>query len=264
MGSAKDRTQLGLASCAATTDAVLRALSSAGDRSSLATLMDGIAHDLGFRYYALIHHDDLRQDPGHLVKLLNYPAAVEDRIIGQASWRRDPIIRGCIFAERAFRWSELPDIIRLDRRDQECLSLGLQSGLNEGITVPYVLLGECTGSCTFAGTCAPARAARSLGIAQMVGIFAFQAARRILTSSATTPAPRPRLHPRPRDCVVLAGRGLSNKEIARALALTPRTVDGYMTEARQLFDAHDRTELVISAMFAGEVGLHELARRQPE
>lgn len=150
MGSAKDRTQLGLASCAATTDAVLRALSSAGDRSSLATLMDGIAHDLGFRYYALIHHDDLRQDPKHRVKLLNYPVAIEKRIIGQATWRRDPVIRGCIFAERAFHWSELPNIIRLDRRDQECLIAGVRSGLGEGITVPYVLLGECTGSCTFA------------------------------------------------------------------------------------------------------------------
>src|SRR3546814_10890241 len=77
------------------------------------------------------------------------------------------------------------------------------------------------------------------------------------------PARCPRLHPRPRDCVVLAGRGLSNKEIARALELTPRTVDGYLTEARRLFEAHDRTELVVSAVLAGEVDLHEL-RRQPE
>jgi LuxR family quorum-sensing system transcriptional regulator CciR len=56
---------------------------------------------------------------------------------------------------------------------------------------------------------------------------------------------------------------LSNKEIARALSLSPRTVDGYLTEARRLFDAHDRTELVVSAVLAGEVGLHELKSRQP-
>lgn len=63
---------------------------------------------------------------------------------------------------------------------------------------------------------------------------------------------------------MLAGQGLANKEIARALSLTPRTVDGYLTEARRLFDAHDRTELVVGAVLAGEVGVHELARRQPE
>ena len=60
------------------------------------------------------------------------------------------------------------------------------------------------------------------------------------------------------------GAAISNKEIARALSLTPRTVDGYLTEARLLFDAHDRTELVFSAIFAGEIGLAELSRRQPE
>src|SRR3546814_9726741 len=71
--------------------------------------------------------------------------------------------------------------------------------------------------------------------AQMIGIFAFQTARR-LTGKVATPVKQPRLHPRPRDCVVLAGRGCSNKQIARMLGITPRTVDGYLTEARRLFD----------------------------
>ena len=98
----------------------------------------------------------------------------------------------------------------------------------------------------------------------MIGIFAFQAALRLTSGGGFRLANHPRLHPRPRDCVVLAGRGYSNKEIARALDLTPRTVDGYLTEARRLFGAHDRTELVVSAVLAGEVGLAEIARRQPE
>ena len=63
---------------------------------------------------------------------------------------------------------------------------------------------------------------------------------------------------------MLAGRGYSNKQIARALALTPCTVDGYLTKARQLFDAHDRTELVVCAVLAGEVELQALTRGQPE
>src|SRR3546814_284027 len=153
--------------------------------------------------------------------------------------------------------------MQLDRRDRASFELGRREGLNEGITVPYLRLGDCMGSCTFAGMRRPETARRYLGPAQMIGIFAFQAARRLLSPAEAIPASPPRLHPRPRDCVVLAGRGLSNKEIARALALTPRTVDGYLTEARRLFDAHDRTELVVSAVLAGEVGLHEL-RRQPE
>jgi DNA-binding CsgD family transcriptional regulator len=197
------------------------------------------------------------------VNIKNYPTVITERIVGQGMWRRDPVIRGCIFTDAAFLWSSLPEIIEMDRRDHESLAIGAREGLNEGITVPCALLGQCMGSCTFAGMRQPERAGRFLGMAQMIGVFAFQAAKRII-GLAPTVGPRARLHPRPRDCVVLAGRGLSNKEIARALSLTPRTVDGYLTEARRLFDAHDRNELVVSAVLAGEVGLHELKRRQPE
>ena len=233
-------------------------------RDEFVGLMEAVARDLGCRYYALIHHDDLREARPDRVDLKDYPAAITDLLIARRQYRRDPVIRGCIFAGSAFLWSDLHAIIRLDGKDRAHLEFGAREGLNEGITVPFIRLGECMGSCTFAGMRRPERAARYLGAAQMVGVFAFQAARRLLPVPEPAPMPPPRLHPRPRDCVILAGRGLSNKEIARALSLTPRTVDGYLTEARRLFRAHDRTELVVSAVLAGEVGLDELKSRQPE
>lgn len=254
----------GLTDCTATIDAVLRALAAAATETELATLMDAITNELGFHHYALIHHDDLRGDPVQRVKLLDYPWSAQERIIGRGTWRRDPVIRACHFRQQAFLWSELPEIILFDRRDQALLESGAVAGLNAGITVPFHLLGECTGSCTFAGTRQPRNIARVLGMVQMIGIFAFQAARRLAAIAERGPASAPKLHPRPRDCVALAGQGMSNKEIARALALRPRTVDGYMTEARTLFDVHGRSELVTSALLAGEIGLHELNRRQPE
>src|SRR3546814_1817279 len=111
------------------------------------------------------------------------------------------------------------------------------------------------GSCTFAGMRRPERAERLLGPAQVIGIFAFQAALRMLRQTRLS-LPLPRLHPRPRDCVMLAGCGYSNKQIARALGLTPRTVDCYLTEARRLFGAHDRTTLVVDAILAGRSEEH--------
>ncbi|HKU07835.1 MAG TPA: LuxR family transcriptional regulator [Bradyrhizobium sp.] len=243
-------------------DAFLKALAATGTREELADLMAAVTRDFGFRHYALIHHSDLRGRPAGHVDIKDYPAAVSERIVDQGTWRRDPVIRGCLFAEHAFLWSDLPRIIEIDRRDREALQLGIREGLNEGITVPYTVLGETTGSCTFAGIRDPGRAERLLGVAQIAGIFAFQAAKRISGEMPRIHSP-PRLHPRPRECIVLAGRGKSNKEIARSLALAPRTVDGYLSEARRLFDAHDRTELVIAAILAGEVGLDEVRRRQP-
>lgn len=226
--------------------------------------MRDIAGAMDFRYFALVHHDDLHSSPPGRVDLKDYPLAVVERLFRQRLFRRDPVIRGCIFADSAFLWSDLSCIIQLDRKDRASLEIGIREGLNEGITVPYTRLGDCMGSCTFAGTCRPDNAQRFLGPAQMIGIFAFQAARRLVSGFAPPMPCRPRLHPRPRDCIVLAGRGYSNKEIARVLGLTPRTVDGYLTEARRLFDAHDRTELVVSAVLAGEIGIDELRSRQPE
>ena len=248
---------------AAMADCTIRALRTATSEYDLALLMEAITGELGFQHYALIHHADLRGSPPGRIDIKQYPDAVSARIIGCAKYRRDPVIRACAFAEGAFLWSDLGRIITLDRHDRACLDQGAQEGLNEGITVPCPLLGDCMGSCTFAGTRSPRHAERYLGPAQMIGIFAFQAARRLVLGQRE-PAPRPRLHPRPRECVLLAGRGLSNKEIARTLELTPRTVDGYLTEARELFAVHGRTTLALSAVFAGEVGLDELNPRQPE
>lgn len=251
-------------SCLELTNSIVGALRTTETRDQLATLMEAFTREMGFRYYAVVHHDDLRVERPDRVDLRDYPALIIDHLIGQHRYRRDPVIRGCLFAGGAFLWSDLPRIIHLDRYDRTSLERGASEGLNEGITVPYTILGQRMGSCTFAGMRCPERAYVYLGAAQMIGTFAFQAARRLLRGEPPMISNPTKLHPRPRDCVILAGRGYSNKRIARALALTPRTVDGYLTEARRLFGAHDRTELVVSAVLAGEVGLDELSPRQPE
>lgn len=258
-----DRRRSRLTSSAALADAFIRAVRAASSEDDLARLMEAVTAELGFRHYALIHHADLRDTPAHRIDIKRYPEAIVARIFSEAQYRRDPVIRACAFAERAFLWSELGSIIALDRYDRTCLEQGMREGLNEGITVPCTLLGDCVGSCTFAGTRSLGRAAHSLGLAQMIGPFAFQAARR-LAQGIREPASRLRLHPRKRDCILLGGRGLSNKQIARALGITPRTVDGYMTEARTLFGVRGRMQLAISAVLAGEIGIEELDPGQPE
>lgn len=73
----------------------MSALAKSASPPDLALLMTDITRELGFRHYALIHHMDLRGSPGHRVKLLDYPKAVEERIIDNGTWRRDPVIRAC-------------------------------------------------------------------------------------------------------------------------------------------------------------------------
>ena len=240
----------------------IRQIRSVSDVHELRLFMEAVSRAMGFKHFALIHHDDLRTARPGLVDLKNYPAAVVERLFINNAYRRDPVIRGSLFSGGAFLWSDLHRFMTLSRPDRLSFEHGVREGLNEGITVPYIRLGARIGSCTFAGTREPDRAERYLGPAQMIGIFAFQAALRLFGDEPVLVLP-PRLQPRPRDCVALVGQGLSNKEIARALSLAPRTVDGYLTNARRLFNAHDRDELVAAAILAGEVGIDEIGRRQP-
>ena len=262
---ARSRTPLGISNLSSLSlaEAFLRALSTVRTCDGMRGLLADVAREMGFRHFAMIGHEDLAPHQPCRLEIRHYPAAVADRILGRRLDRRDPVIRGCFFADSAFAWSDLQRIITLDRRDRARLAFGAAEGLDNGITVPCWSRGDCVGSCTFAGRKESDEITRHLGTIQLIGVFGFQHAKR-LARGDPRPGPKARLHPRPRDCVMLAGRGLSNKEIARTLGLTPRTVDGYLTEARQLFSAHDRTELVFSAVLAGEIGLHELKRDQAE
>src|SRR3546814_10082993 len=107
--------QFALASCVATTDAILRALRTVQSPAELAALMAAITAELGFRHYALIHHADLRASPSGRVDIKDYPTAVTARIIGEGQYRRDPVIRACAFAEGRSEehTSELQSLMRI-------------------------------------------------------------------------------------------------------------------------------------------------------
>src|SRR3546814_20793185 len=108
--------------------------------------------------------------------------------------------------------------MQLDRRDRASFELGRREGLHEGITVPYVRLGDCMGSCTVACMRRPERADRLLGPAKVIGLFAFQVALRLLRHTRLS-LPFTRLPPRPRNIVMFAGCGSSNQTPARSLGL---------------------------------------------
>jgi LuxR family quorum-sensing system transcriptional regulator CciR len=237
-------------------DDILRSVRAATDWKALRSIARDFSDEICSRHFALITHEDLRAPRPGAVDLRDYAEGAERRIIGEARYRRDPVMRGCLFADSAFLWSELRDIITLDHRDRIALELGRRKGLNEGITVPCGKLGYSLGSCTFAGFRSLRMAQLALAPAQMFGVFAFQRARRL--AGQHLPGPLPRLAQRYRDCVVLAGHGLRNKIIAHRLDLSVDTVESYLRDARKLFDARDRTELVAAALLAGEITLDEL------
>lgn len=88
-----------------------------------------------------------------------------------------------------------------------------------------------------------------------------KAARHLFTSRSsrdvTTPSTDVALSTREREVLALVVQGLANKQIARRLGITERTVKGHLTSAFARIGVSDRTQ---AALWAHQHGLHDPSR----
>jgi len=230
----------------------------APDAEALRGLLDSFANELGFRHFAIIHHDDLRVDRPGLINLQNYPDVWAEHFIGQRLYREDPVVHASLRTNAAFMWSEVADLVPLTQRHRDILAGGAGEGLEHGITVPCHVPNEPTGSVTVAGPRRGYPIERFRSLTQLVGAFSFQAARRLVSGNALVIPRKTKITPRQRECIVLAGQGKSNWEIATILDLSRVTVDRYFDDARGRYGVATRTQLVIGALLDGEISVLEL------
>ncbi|MCW0197377.1 LuxR family transcriptional regulator [Sphingopyxis sp.] len=242
-------------------EAFLAEIQRAASLADVERLLEAAARELGFRHYAMIHHDDHRAASPGLINMNNYPPDYAAAYFGGLYHRDDPVVHACIAANACFAWCELADLIDLDPRHHRFLERGARHGVVHGLTVPAVVLGERSGSCNFCSPRTPDVAQRHIAAAQIVGSFAFQKARR-LVGGRPRRVRTPGLQRRQRECAILAGQGKSNTDIATILGLTPATIKSYIEAACGRYEVHNRTQLVIAAILDGEIGLHEIAPRQ--
>lgn len=227
--------------------------------SGLFDLMAMTCTDLGFRHFALIHHVDLRVPRPGIINLNNYPSVWADYFIERQLYRIDPVLQACLRNAGGFSWSDLTKLIRPDARQRAVLRDAAREGLSEGVTVPAAVCGEPHGSCSFAAPRCLKKFARNGLVAQLVGAFGFEAARRVARVKRVDP---PKLTPRQRECISLIGQGKSNWEIAAILGLQPPTVNSYLADARKRYDVVSRAQLVAQALLEGEISFSELKPAQ--
>ncbi|MEO1168729.1 MAG: LuxR family transcriptional regulator [Pseudomonadota bacterium] len=227
--------------------------------SELSDLMEAICADLGVRHFALIHHTDLRLTQPGIININNYPPVWADYFIERQFYRIDPVLQACMRTSMAFRWSDLSKHIRLNARHRAVLDGAAREGLSEGMTVPAVVAGEHYGSCSFAAPRCSKKFARHVLSANLIGTFSFEAARRVVRVQPIDP---PRLSPRQRDCILLAGQGKSNWDIGKILGISEATVKYYMAIARERYDVGSREQLVVRALLEGEISFAEMMPAQ--
>lgn len=225
--------------------------------ADLFRLMEEITVEIGFDFFALVNHVDLRCPSHNVIHLENYPDSWAQCFVEESLYAHDPIIRACLTTNLGFEWAEVPRMIAMTTRQRSILENAARHGIGTGFTVPANIPGETSGSCSFAtrqGRCVPVK---NILLAQLIGAFAFQAARR-LNGLDSVPQPHPRyLTPRQRDCLIWAIRGKTDWEIGRILGLSEETVSQHLDMARGRYGVTKRLPLAVHAIFDGQISFIE-------
>lgn len=242
-------------------DAFVRDVTEVETEIELAGLTAEIGREMGFTYFALTHHVDIRRTAGPAIRLANYPEEWVDYFDDHELGPSDPVHRASQLTSVGFSWSKLADLIELSPRDWQILELAARGGIGEGFTIPAHVPGESNGSCSFATEAGTALSEEQLPLAQLAGAFAFEAARRIWQVRQAGGAARPRLTDRQRDCVVWAARGKTDWEIACILGLSRETVTQYLKRARERYGVSKRTMLAVQTLFDGTISFADILKR---
>lgn len=228
--------------------------------SSLRELIGDTSRELGFEYFAIVHHIRFGHPTTDRIRLSNYPLEWL-ALLRQDGGLEEPVLKAAERACSGFRWSRLAELITLTERQLKYMERATHHGLAEGFTVPNHVPGETFGSCHFAVPRRTHLPEECLPAAQALGCFAFEAARQLLainrepSESYVVPAP---LTDRQRDCVLFAAKGKSDSVIAQLLDIRPRTVNEHIEAAKRRYSVATRTQLIVRALFRSEICFTEV------
>jgi DNA-binding CsgD family transcriptional regulator len=237
-------------------DDFARAVSTVDNSDVLADIVDAATREMGFRYFALAHHIDAPSMRAG-INVHNYPDVWAEWFDDHRLGSSDPVRRASQRTSLGFTWSRVPELIALSPRDREVLERARHVGIGDGFTVPAHVPGESAGSCSFAVPRGKYLPERSLPIAQLIGAFAFEGARRVRKGAQSACSRRP-LTDRQRDCVYWVARGKTDWEISRILGLSHDTVIQHLKQARQRLGVARRSQLAVQALFEGSLSFIDL------
>ncbi len=221
----------------------------------LSTLVGDVARELGFDFFALLDHASLVAGTPGLVRIDNYPGGWVEELISTGWAANDPVHLASRRACAGFGWCELGGLIRLERQHKRILVRSRHFGLGPGFTVPAHVPGEPDASCSFAVRTGRELPADRLHCAELVGLHALNAARRL------RPRPprrqRPRLSRRELQCLRLVALGKTDWEIGAILGIGAETARQYVKRARAAYDCVSRTQLVVEGLRDAWISLEE-------
>lgn len=210
--------------------------------ADLRHLLEEVNRELGFEYFALLHHRCVGSGTGDHIRIDNYPTAWEEELLERHDVAADPVHLASLRTNAGFGWDELGALLPLSPPQRHILERSRHHGLGPGFTVPANVPGEPSGSCSFAVRRGKTLPLQRLQSAELIGVHAFRAARRIYGFAAAGAVPR--LSRRERQCLRLVAAGKTDWEIAAILGISVETARQYVKRARAAYEVVSRAQLV--------------------
>ncbi|WP_114952228.1 LuxR family transcriptional regulator [Sphingosinicella terrae] len=216
----------------------------------LRALLDEVMREMGFDYFALLHHASLGRRATGFVRVDSYPEGWEEELVGSGLIGCDPVHVASGRTQAAFRWDELGRFAAIGPLQREVLERSARFGLGTGFTVPANVPGEPAGSCSFAVRRGRGLPRPALGCAELVGAHAFRAARRLRGMPADV-ASTPRLSRREAQCLQFVAAGKTDWEIAMILGIGHETARQYVKSLRRRLGVVSRAQLAVRGLRDG-------------
>lgn len=240
------------------TDFLARAVETTSG-ADIGDLVAEVAKQLDLPEFALVSHVDLLKETVGTVAISNYPEAWIERIFSQRYYLDDPLHAASTRTRIGFAWHDVPQMITMTRRQAGILHEAADFGLEDGVTVPIHYPGEYRATCSLGGRNRVTLSPQVRAAAQLVAVFAFGPARRVvLDRMGQQKPPVPSLSPRHVDCVGLLASGLGDTQIAAMLNLSEDTVHQHIKQAMRRYGVFKRTALVFRALFDGQICFYKL------
>ncbi|MBV9929425.1 MAG: LuxR family transcriptional regulator [Alphaproteobacteria bacterium] len=237
----------------------------------LRRLMEAITREMGFESYALFQHvKNFSWTNNRLLAISNYSRGWLEYFFENDFGKDDPAMVASYRTSVGFRLAEIPSLITMTERHQKILSAARSAGIVDAFCVPAHIPGEINGSCTFTVGSTSTLPEANFPMAQLVGNFAYEAARRI--QLAASPPSRvggnptnsavasPTITTRQLQCLALVAKGKSDWEISRILGIGQETVKHHIRSARERYDVGTRVQAAIHAIADGQLTIYDVIR----
>lgn len=226
----------------------------------ISAILSQATREFDFDYFALVQRVSSRLAIGP-VRLSDYPPEWIDLLSTTDYYVHDPVLLACEKSVAPFAWDAIPAMFDLSKHQKAYMANAKAVGLDAGYTVPIHVPGSASGLCSFVTSGGRALPQESLPAAQYLACFAFEAARRLATDppeGSDAKAKPTKLTQRQLDCVVLAARGKSSWVSGKLLGLSPDTVHKYLESAKRRYGVSSRTELVVRALYDGQLSFNDV------